>query len=95
MEGFTYRICVVQTQVCPLLVDIEMNRSSSNPGALLAYQNSKTGVFHSVINGALGCGTSLGLYVCEQIQLLPRCLTGSPESLNRLSHSTGPCMQVQ
>ena len=48
MEGFTYLFtikqashirnkCVVQTQVCPLLVDIEMNISSSNPGALLAH----------------------------------------------------------
>ena len=44
-QGHFRNKCVVQTQV---LVDIEMNRSSCYPGAFLAHQNIKTGVFHNV-----------------------------------------------
>ena len=47
-QGHIRNKCVVQTQVCPLLVDIEMNRSSCYPGAFLAHQNIKTGAFHNV-----------------------------------------------
>ena len=47
-QGLIRNKWVVQTKVCPLLVGIEVNISSSNPGALLTYQNVKTGVFHSV-----------------------------------------------
>ena len=43
-QGHIRNKWVVQTQLCPLLVDIEMNRSSSNPGVLLAHQNVETGV---------------------------------------------------
>ena len=52
-QGLIRNKWVFQTQVCPLLVDIEMNRSSSNPGALLAHQKVKK-VFPQCIDGVLG-----------------------------------------
>ena len=99
-QGHIRNKCVVQTQVCPLLVDIEMNRSCSNPGALLAHQNVKTGV-SSVY------GWSIREVLPEQVarhwdctfvnrsSCYPGALLAHWKIKTGVSHSTGPCKQVQ
>ena len=100
-QGLIRNKWVFQTQVCPLLVDIEMNRSSSNPGALLAHQNVKTGV-------STVYRWSIREVLPEQVARHWDCMFVNRSSCypgasslthwkikTGISHSTGPCKQVQ
>ena len=91
---------VVQTKVCPLLVHIEMNISSSNTGALLTHQNVKTGV-------STVYRWSTREVLPEQVarhwdctfvnrsSCYPGALLAHWKIKTGASHSTGPCKQVQ